>query len=208
MSVYETEEEQIESLKRWWKENGTSIIVGLVVGLGGVFGWQVWNQQIDTAGEQGSIAFEQMMQAVTVDDQASAGKQAELLRIEYESTAYADFAALVQAKVKLEQGDSPAARAQLKWVMNHTKDSGLEQIARLRLARVLLSDGDLNGASALLTNISKNFTGEFAELRGDIAAANNEPEQARQAYQEAINLEAGNRTMIEIKMDNLGSPKS
>jgi predicted negative regulator of RcsB-dependent stress response len=130
------------------------------------------------------------------------------LRIEYESTAYADFAALVQAKLKLEQGDSPAARAQLGWVMKHTEDQGIEQIARLRLARVLLSDGDHTAATSLLTNVSPAFAGEFAELRGDIAAASNDFDSARKAYQEAIDLEAGNRMMIEMKIDDLGSPKS
>ena len=208
MSVYETEEEQVESIKKWWKENGTSVIAGLVIGLGGVFGWQTWNQHLDSSGEQGSIAFEQMMQAVSNGDVDSSSKQAELLRIDYESTAYADIAALVQAKLKLEQGDSPAARSQLEWVMRHTNDQGIEQIARLRLARVLLSDGDHAAAAALLTNIKPSFAGEFAELRGDIAVANNDLNQARQAYQEAIDLEAGNRTMIIIKMDDLGSPKS
>lgn len=208
MSVYETEEEQVESIKKWWKENGTSVIAGLVIGLGGILGWQTWNQQIDTTGEQGSVAFEQMMQAVIAEDVDSSSKQAELLRMEYESTAYADFAALVQAKLKLEQGDSPAARAQLDWVMKHTKDQGIEQIARLRLARILLSDGDYAAATSLLTNIQPAFAGEFAEVRGDIAAASNDVDSARKAYQEAIDLEAGNRMMIEIKMDDLGSPKS
>lgn len=208
MSVYETEEEQVEALKKWWKENGTSVVAGLVIGLGSIFGWQSWNQHVDNTGAQASIAFEQMMQAVTEGDVASASKQAELLRIEHESTAYADIAALTQAKLKLEQGESAAARAQLEWVMKHTSDQGLEQIARLRLARILLSDGELDAASALLTSIKQSFAGEFAELRGDIAAANNDIDQARQAYQEAIELEAGNRTMIEIKMDDLGTPKS
>ncbi len=208
MSVYETEEEQVESIKRWWKENGTSVIAGLVIGLGGIFGWQAWNQQIDSTGEQGSLAFEQMMQALTAEDLESSSKQAELLRINYESTAYADFAALVQAKLKLEQGDSPAARSQLDWVMKHTNDEGIEQIARLRLARILFNDGDSAAATALLTNIRPSFAGEFAELRGDIAAANNNFDLARKAYQEAMDLEAGNRAMIEIKMDDLGSPKS
>jgi len=208
VSVYETEEEQVESIKKWWKENGTSVIAGLVIGLGGILGWQTWNQQIDTTGEQGSVAFEQMMQAVIAEDVDSSSKQAELLRMEYESTAYADFAALVQAKLKLEQGDSPAARAQLDWVMKHTKDQGIEQIARLRLARILLSDGDYAAATSLLTNIQPAFAGEFAEVRGDIAAASNDVDSARKAYQEAIDLEAGNRMMIEIKMDDLGSPKS
>ena len=208
MSVYETEEEQVESLKKWWKENGKSIVAGLVIGLGSIFGWQSWNQHVDNTGAQASIAFEQMMQAVTQGDQTSASKQAELLRIEFESTAYADIAALTQARVKLEQGESAAAKAQLKWVMTHTKDQGLEQIARLRLARVLLSDGELDEASAQLIDIKQPFAAEFAELRGDIAAARNDLEQARQAYQEAIELEAGNRTMIEIKIDDLGFPKS
>jgi predicted negative regulator of RcsB-dependent stress response len=208
VSVYETEEEQVESIKKWWKENGTSAIAGLVIGLGGILGWQAWNQQIDATGEQGSVAFEQMMQAMTSGDVDSSSKQAELLRIDYESTAYADFAALMQAKLKLEQGDSPAARSQLEWVMKHTQDQGIEQVARLRLARVFLSDGNYAAATALLTNIKPAFTGEFAELRGDIAAAQKEFDQARQAYQEAIDLDAGNRAMIEIKMDDLGSPKS
>ena len=208
MSVYETEEEQIESFKKWWKENGTSVIAGLVIGLGGVFGWQAWNNYQDSQGEAASVAFEQMMGALTQGEVESASKQAELLRLDYPSTPYADFAALAQAKVKLEQGDSAAARAQLEWVMKNTGDSGLEQIARLRLARIVLSEGNLDQATGLVNSASESFAAEFAEIRGDIAVSRGDFDQARQAYRKALDLGAGNTPLIEVKLDNLGSPNS
>jgi predicted negative regulator of RcsB-dependent stress response len=204
MSAYQTEEEQVEALKRWWKENGTSIIAGIVIGLGGVFGWQAWGNYQDRVGRDASIAFGQLVDAEQQGETESASKQAELLRLEYESSSYAVFAALIQAKVKLDQGDTAAARSQLEWAMAQSDNPSLKQLAQLNLARMLLSEGDLDGAAKLADVTSGGFAGDFAQLRGDIAAEQGDKQAALEAYTLAMTQETSNRNLLQMKLDDLG----
>jgi predicted negative regulator of RcsB-dependent stress response len=165
MSGYQTEEEQVEALKRWWKENGTSIIAGLVIGLGGVFGWQAWGNYQDRVGKEASAAFSQLVSTAQRAEVESASKQAELLRLEYEGSSYAVLAALTQAKLKLQQGDAAAARSQLEWAMAQADNKSLKHLAQLNLARLLLSEEDLEGAQKLAQEATGGFAGDFAQLR-------------------------------------------
>lgn len=203
MSGYQTEEEQVEALKRWWKENGTSIVAGVVIGLGGVFGWQAWGSYQDRIGKEASQAFSQVVVDVQQGKLDAAGKQAELLRTDHEDTSYAVFAAMVQAKVKLEQGDSAAARSQLEWALKKVDDPSMKELIQLNLARILLSDGDLDGAAKLAAVEQGGFAGEFAVIRGDIAARRGDKQQAQQAYTQAMTLGVSNPNLLQMKLDDL-----
>ncbi|MEN8180124.1 MAG: tetratricopeptide repeat protein [Pseudomonadota bacterium] len=203
MSVYQTEEEQVEAIKKWWKENGTSVVAGLVIGLGAVFGWQGWNSYQDRIGKEASVSFSQLMNAVNNNDLEAAGNQAELLRVEYESTSYAVMAAMTQARLKLEQGDSAAARSQLEWAMQNSPNTSLKQLVQLNLVRVLLNDGDLDGAMKLADVSDGGFAGEFAELRGDIALAKQDKTSAHDAYSMALSLNVANSDQVQMKLDDL-----
>lgn len=204
MSVYQTEEEQVEAIKKWWKENGTSVVAGVVIGLGAVFSWQGWNSYQDRLGGEASVAFSQLVGSVNSNSRSeAASKQAELLRMEYESTSYAVIAAMTQARLKLEQGDSVAARSQLEWAMQNSSDASLKTLARLNLARILLSEGDYAAASELADVTSGGFAGQFAELRGDIAAAQQQLMPARDAYSQALSQNVGNPERVQMKLDDL-----
>lgn len=203
MSVYQTEEEQVEAIKKWWKENGTSVVAGLVVGLGAVFGWQGWNSYQDRIGKEASVSFSQLMVAVENNELESAANQAELLRVEYDSTSYAVMAAMTQARLKLEQGDSAAARSQLEWAMQNSPNDSLKQLVQLNLARVLLNDGDLDGAAELADVRDGGFTGEYAELRGDIALAKQDMPAAHEAYSMALAQNVANPDQVQMKLDDL-----
>lgn len=203
MSAYQTEEEQVEALKRWWKENGTSIIAGAVIGLGGIFGWQAWGNYQDRVGKDASLAFSQLVNAEQQGDVESASKQAELLRLEYEGSNYAIFAALTQARIKLDAGDNVAARSQLEWAMTNADDESLKNLAQLNLARLLLSEGDLEGAGKLAGVESGGFAGDFAQLRGDIALQRGDKQGAFDAYTLAMTQEPSNRNLLQMKLDDL-----
>ena len=203
MKVYQTEEEQVEAIKKWWKENGLSVVAGLVIGLGAVFGWQAWNSYQDRIGQEASVAFYQMLNAVDNQNPELAGKQADLLRADYASTNYAVLAAMTEARLKVEAGDTKAARTQLEWARQNTADDSLKTLAQLNLARLLLSDGDIDGASVLAAVDKGGFAGEFAELRGDIAVAKKELSAARDAYTQALALNVGNPEMVQMKLDDL-----
>ena len=199
-----SDEEQVDALKNWWKENGRSVVGGVVLGLGLVFGWQAWTQHQTRIAGQASSQFERLQQSLQAGAYESAGKQAEGIIAEFGGSAYATFAALDSTKVKYSQGDTAAAVVQVKTVADGASDESLRQIARLRMARIMLSEGQLDSAAAtIVDNVDGSFRGEFAELRGDLALAGGNKADARSAYQEALDNQVSNASLVQMKMDDL-----
>jgi predicted negative regulator of RcsB-dependent stress response len=203
MSTYQTEEEQVEAIKRWWKENGTSVIAGLVIGLGGVFGWQAWGNHQDRVGAEASSAFSQLIGAVQRGDNPSASKQAELLKQNFEGSSYAIFAALSEVRLHMEAGEGDLAKEKLAAIIQQSKEPALAQLAQLNLARILLDEGDLDGAEQQAIVKSGSFAGEFAVVRGDIAHAKGDLQGAAAAYTEAMTYEVNDRSLLQMKLDDL-----
>jgi predicted negative regulator of RcsB-dependent stress response len=209
VSVYDSDDEQVEALKKWWNENGRSIVVGMVLGLGAVFGWQSWTQHQEQVASQASLRYEKMAIAIQAGSVESAVKQGEKIVTEWPESSYAAFASLDMAKIKLSQGDSEAVKQHYEWVLNNAKDPSLKQLARLRMARILLSTNNIEGAEALVAKADKDsYAGEFAALRGDIAKAKKEFAAARTAYTEALNSNAGNSRIIQMKLDDLAKAEA
>ncbi|MEW7975777.1 MAG: tetratricopeptide repeat protein [Candidatus Thiodiazotropha endolucinida] len=204
MSEYQTEEEQVEAIKRWWKENGTSVIAGLVIGLGGVFGWQAWGNYKDRIGAEAALAFNQMVAAVDRGDKPSAVKQAELMRSNYDNS-YSIFAAMAEARVKLDEGDAATAISRLEWASENADNPSLKQLVQLSLARVLLNEGELDAAERQVASEQGGFAGEFAVIRGDIAFARGDKAAAAEAYTQAMTLEVSNRNLLQMKLDDLAA---
>ncbi|OOZ35635.1 YfgM family protein [Solemya velesiana gill symbiont] len=204
MDIHLSEEEQVEALKKWWKENGISVAAGVVIGLGGVFGWQYWNKHQDQVAEEASYQFEQLNTSVAAGLNEPALKQAEVLIGSYQDSSYAIFAALDAAKVMLEQGNSAGAQGHLQWAMDNAEDPSLKQTARLRLARVMLGNGDTDGAEGVLAQAPMDgYQGEVAELRGDIALAKGDQAGARAAYQQALDNQVGSSALVRMKLNDL-----
>ncbi len=204
MSEYQTEEEQVEAIKRWWKENGTSVIAGLVIGLGGVFGWQAWGSYKDRIGAEAAIAFNQMVAAVDRGDKSSAVKQAELMRSDYDNS-YGIFAAMAEARVKLDEGDVSTAITRLEWASQNADNPALKQLVQLNLARLLMNQGELDSAEKLVASEQGGFAGEFAVIRGDIAFARGDRAAAAAAYAQAMALEVSDRNLLQMKLDDLAA---
>lgn len=205
MISYETDEERAEALKKWWKENGFSVVAGVVIGLGAIFGWRAWNDYRDSVGQQASAAFEQLLASAETGDSESALAQSKLLTDEYSSTAYATLAALVEARIELEKGNPAGARSALEQAIASSPDPGITHVATLRLARVLIARGDLQTAADLVEKheVSGGFAGAFAAVRGDIALAQGRITDARTAYEEAIAAGAPDPDRVRLKLDNL-----
>ncbi len=208
MSVYETEEEQVEAIKKWWKENGTSVVAGLVLGLSGVFGWQAWGSYQERIGAEASVGFNQMLNAVQGNDTQSALKQAELLEKNYDGTAYAVFGGLTEARLMLQEDDRAAAKAKLESVIKQAQDPSLVRLARLNLARILLDEGAYDAASKLVSDDAGAFKGEYTVLRGDIALAKGDKAAAAEAYTQAMTEDVGDRALLQMKLDDLAVEQS
>jgi predicted negative regulator of RcsB-dependent stress response len=205
VTPYETDDEKVESIKKWWKENGASVAIGIAIGLAVVFGWRAWGSYRDSVGSQASAAFEQLLASAETGQAQSVAKQAELLGQDYGSTPYPALGDLVAAKVLYEKGDSPAAMAALGRAIAQAPDPALVRLAALRLARIQLSEGQLDAASATLSahDNGLDFAGDFAAARGDIAAARGDSTAARGEYRKAIAAGASLPQVIRLKLDNL-----
>lgn len=211
-----SEEEQVERLRKWWDENGTSIIVAVALSVAALVGWRYWQDSSQQKAEAASVIYQQMADALE-QSRAMAGVQgasdavrtnAEQLVADYPSTTYADYARLALAALAVSDAAYADAAAQLREVMESPATEALGWTARARLARVLLHSGDLEGAAQVLNaSWPESWQGQAFELRGDLARAQGNVDAAREAYQSALQAlqadGAGHRELVQMKLDDL-----
>ncbi|HOW74753.1 MAG TPA: tetratricopeptide repeat protein [Candidatus Competibacteraceae bacterium] len=201
-----TDDERVEDLKKWWQENGVSIIVGIALGVAAIFGWRYWVSHRDAQANQASLAYDAFIEAVEKPDTDQARQRGQGLLADFPNSAYAALATLRLAKLAVDNGDQATAIQQLQWVIDHAKLAELQDIARLRLARVFFAAGQLTEAEKLLAHVNTaSLTAEREELRGDLALAGNDPAKARTAYAQAL-AAGGASPLLRIKLDNLAVP--
>ncbi|KGE04988.1 YfgM family protein [Pseudohaliea rubra] len=194
MESYRTEEEQVEALKRWWKENGTSTLVAVLLAVAVGSGWQGWQARQQAQAEAASMLFQQFLDTLGASEQsgdAAAGEAlATRLATEYDGTAYARFAELHLARLHVADGDLGAAEAALRTVLAETSPKeDLHRVAKLRLGRLLAARGDTEDALALLVTDGANpYAGAYAMARGDVLLAAGRDDEASAAYREAQSL--------------------
>jgi len=203
------EQEQVDALKAWWKENGRWVVGALVVGLLGFAGTQYWkSRQSSQAAEAAKLYAEVMKQAAT-NDAKRIGDAADALVSRYGGSAYAPRAQLLAAQASLQARDVAHAKVQLQWVIEHASESGLQDAARLKLASVLLDEKKYDEALKQLDAAHpESFTGLYADLKGDVLSAQGKTAEARAAYQQAYDktdAQSVYRNLIQLKMDGLGS---
>ncbi len=216
MAEHLSDEEQLESFKRWWKENGIFTIVAVVLVTSGYFGWEFWKDYRQERAETASVLYQKMMVAadvepgdkLSVSQEASVAEFAGNLRDEYANTQYARYGALLLAKVAVDKNDLDAAAEQLQWVANGA-DEGLELIATLRLARVEAARGNLDLAISMLNIEAKTLASAYAEARGDLYLLKGDKSAAYESYQQALQQvsAADNRarSLLELKLNQVAS---
>lgn len=193
-----SDDEQSERLKAWWKENGTSVIAGTVLGIAVIGGVNYWRIYKADRAESAAVLYDRLL----AERQVDAGQK---LIDEYEGTPYAGKAALLLARMAFENGDAEGAAEHLEWALAEAPDPADRRIARLRLARLAFGSGDTERAESLLAEMPVGgYVSEYHELRGDIAMARNDPETARGEYQaalEALPEQSGFADMLNRKLD-------
>lgn len=208
MDVYRTEEEQVEAIRAWWRENGRSAIFGVVLGLGAIFGWRGWQAWETARAEAASALYEEMMDAVRDGKSADATKAGERLAGEYAGTAYAVFARMALAGVAMDAKDLEGAAGHLRRALEQDTTPALESEIRLRLARVLAARGEHDAALALFAGHSpaEGYASAVDELRGDIESARGNLEAARAAYLKARSATTGAAdALLELKLESVGA---
>lgn len=206
MEGYASEQEQVEAIKKWWKENGKIIIVGVVLGLAVLFGSRTWIEHKHSLAEAASMQFEQLMTELKQKNNQAANELAELIMSDYPKTPYAPLAAMALAKVKLEDGDNASAREKLQWALDHAQQSEFQHTARLRLAKVLIAQGDPTQAITLLDSVdAEKFLALYEEVKGDAYIAAGDVAKAAQSYKKALNAQSSGTSsqQLQMKLDDI-----
>ena len=204
MAAYE-DDEQLEALKKWWAENGTSVIVGIVLGVGALVGWRGWSSYQTNRAETASTHYNTIITATPDGPYEVLPENVTSLQENYASTPYAALASLQLAKRNAESDDLEAAIEQLRWAMDHSGQDAVQTIARIRLARVLTAQEKYAEAlETLSVPMSPAYTSLVEEVRGDAYRAQGETEKARDAYNRAIISATGNADFLLMKRDDLG----
>ena len=205
------EQEQLDELKQFWKQYGTLIITLAFLALAAFAGVRGWNYYQRGQSEQASALFGKLEEAVRKNDFAQIGSLGAEIVDKYGSTAYGPMAALLLAKSSYESGDAAATATRLQWAIDKARDDETAALARLRLAGIRLDAKKYDEALALLdAKHAPAFAPLYADLRGDVLAAQGKPAEARAAYTLALNkslLNSNYRNVVQIKLDALGPAK-
>ncbi|WP_144213507.1 tetratricopeptide repeat protein [Shewanella donghaensis] len=203
MEIYSTEEQQVDAIKQFWKDYGSSIIVGAVVGLGGLYGWNYYSDVKIEKSEAASEAF----QGIVANNSDSAAVQAAITEFgaQHDQKGYQALLELMSAKAAVEAGDLDKAEIAFTKIISANPGASLASLATLRLSRVQAEQGNLGTAIATLDQITDEaFNAQRDEFKGDLLVRQGDMDKARSAYQAAVdNGGALTSPALQMKLDNL-----
>ncbi|MBS6046264.1 MAG: YfgM family protein [Haemophilus haemolyticus] len=203
--AYSIEEEQeINQLKDWWKENSKTIIVAFILGVGGMFGWRYWQAYQAEQIAQASSQYDALIYSAQQDKQAKKANIEQFVQAN-SKTAYAVFALLDEAKKAAEKQDFAAAEVNLNQALTQSQDEVLTSIVALRLSAVQFQLGQLDNALTTLNQVKgESFSARKAILTGDIQVAKGDKVAAKNSFEQA--QQSGSQLeqqMAKMKLNNL-----
>jgi predicted negative regulator of RcsB-dependent stress response len=203
------EQEQVAELKAWWKQHGNLIVATILAAALAFAGWQGWRWYQASQSSQAAAHFDTLARAAQAGDAKALRDAAGTLIESYPRTLYASMAALVAARFHFDRNDLKAARAQLEWVIERSPAEDFKDLARLRLAAILLDEKAYDEALKLLdAKHAPAYDSQYAALRGDVLVAKNQPAEARAAYQLALEKAAKDqgafRESVRMRLEALG----
>lgn len=206
MADYLSEEEQIESMKKWWDENGKQILVGAGLALLVVSGYQFWKAKKTAYTHEASAIYEQVQQLS--QNGQSFESLADKLKSDYSKSVYAQFAAMLKAKKAVDANNMKLAAKELEWAVNNSNDEYTDDLAALRLTRVQLAQNEVDAALKSIVAGEKGiYASQFLELKGDALLKKKDSAGAKQAYELAVeNTQDKNfiSPILRYKLQSLG----
>ena len=203
-----SEKEQIEVIRDWWKENGTFVIAGIVLGVGGIFGFNQWRSGQAELQLEASVLFEELAEEVAENRVEPAETLATEIYTDYAGTIYADQARLAMARLYMDQGRDQDAADALRGMLETDANPEMQLVARLRLAKILLYQGRPEEVLALLEgHTDSGFAARYNEALGDAHFELGEYAEAETAYLAAVNDPSAQRTvdsaLLQMKINDL-----
>ncbi|MCZ0926147.1 MULTISPECIES: YfgM family protein [Halomonadaceae] len=212
-----SEDEQLDVIKRWWKENGTSLIAGAALAAAGVFGWNAWQDYQADKAEAASVRYQQLVSLAAGnelegDQLSEAREMVDEIVSEHDDTLYAELALLLDARLAVQQDDLDSAVESLTQVAESSSRRYVQSLAWLRLARLAIANDDPERALELLDEpITDPLAAQQANVRGDAHMALGQNDQARNAWQDALSLaqQQGQPLYgVQFKLDDLGAEET
>jgi predicted negative regulator of RcsB-dependent stress response len=209
VSAY-TDQEEVEKLKEWVKNYGGALLVGVVLGLGLLFGNKYWTRYQEQQRAAASALFQQMSEEAQGAKSNLARASGQKLIDDYARTPYAGMAALLLARMDVEAKDQAGARRQLQWAIDHATDPALQHTARLRLGQLDIANRKYEAALSLVQSDAPGFEAEYLELKGDAYVGLGKLDDARAAYSAALKdipPSSQSRSLIEMKLADIAGAK-
>ncbi len=204
-----TEEEQLAQIKDWWQRNGKPLVLGAVIALVLVFGWQFWQKHQINQAQRASVVYQQLLGAALESGEADAAEVSRLgnlLKKDFAGTHYAQYGSLFVAKVAVESGRLDEAASELRAIVDKPADKTLDELARQRLARVLAAQDKADEAIKLLDGkVDAAFVASREELRGDLLVQLGRNDEAHAAYSKAKESLSQDAAIggLQMKLDDL-----
>jgi len=203
------EQEQVAELKAWWTQHGNRILAVVIAVAVAVVGWQGWRWYEHSQAAQSSVLYDTLSKAAQAGDAKALRDAAGTLVESYPRTLYASMGALLAAKFYFERNDLKNAKAQLQWVIEHSPAEDFRDLARLRLAAVLVDEKAYDEALKLLdAPHAPAYDAQYAALKGDVLVAKNQLAEARAAYQAALEKaerrDSPFRESVRMRLEALG----
>jgi predicted negative regulator of RcsB-dependent stress response len=188
--------ERAEQVRTFVRENLLFAVLALAVGVAIVSGYRYWQAKRTGGAEESEAAYSTVIAALSSGDRDKAVGLSKELRTQHAGSPYADQADLAIAKLDVARRDYDEAAKLLRAVTDGANDPLLRQVARTRLARVLIEQGKHDEALALLpVDQAGGYAALYHELRGDALAAKGDAAAARAEYTAA--LEGGDASGID-----------
>ncbi len=203
MDVHLSERDQVELLKKWWNQYGLIGILTIALGVGGNYAWTYYKSRQSEYAQHASIIYEQMKSSLAKNNITEFKTQGTYLLENYKKAPYATLASFTLSSHALSDNKLDDAKNYLQFVIDNNKNANMRQIARLRIARIQLSQKAYKEALTVIAKVDdKTFIPLIEEVRGDIYLSEGDSKKANLAYKMAIEaLSTGSNPILRMKYE-------